>query len=852
MADKKQQGKKTLTLNIKPGTQKSGEGEQVRQSFSHGRTKTVEVEVKRKRVTLSADARAAVASAANKKAGRSQGKLTEGELEARMRAVQEALKTQALEAAERARREEEEQHWRDEELKRRAEEQEHLKRLESPVTETPTETESAQNTTEQPEEKPHTSPPTVATEEVVPEDSHAQKRSAATHKETRFHKDDDEDTEDNRQTVAGPRPERRPTSPASPRKETDGPRKLNRTLISRALSGEGIERGRSMASLRRARKKYRPTETASIERDKIVREVIIPELITVSELANRMAVRSAEVVKALMKLGMMVTINQAIDADTAELICTEFGHTPKRVSESDIEVGLKGPEDKQEDMIPRAPVVTVMGHVDHGKTSLLDALRRTNVVAKEAGGITQHIGAYQVHLPSGEKITFVDTPGHEAFTQMRSRGASVTDVVVLVVAADDGVMPQTVEAINHARAANVPIIVAINKIDKPEAQPERVRNELLNHNIVLESLGGDVMSVEVSAKAGLNLDKLEEAIVLQAEILELKANPNRTAAGVIIDAKVDRGRGTVATVLIQHGTLNKGDLFVAGQEYGRVRALISDVGKDITQATPAMPVEILGFNGVPAAGDEFFVVENEARAREIAEYRRRVTRDAKAAAVKGSMGQFMDRISASELRELAVVVKADVQGSLEAIVQSLEKLSTDEVAIRVLHGAVGSINESDVTLARASDGILIGFNVRANPQARDLVRRDSVDLRYYSIIYDVIDDVKALMSGLLAPTLREKYLGSAEIREVFNVSKVGRVSGCFISDGVVKRGAGVRLLRDNVVIHEGKLKTLRRFKDEAKEVKAGYECGMAFENYNDLIPGDVIECFEIESVARQL
>ncbi len=581
--------------------------------------------------------------------------------------------------------------------------------------------------------------------------------------------------------------------------------------------------------------------------------MIIPDTINVGELANRMAVRGADVIKALMKLGMMVTINQVIDGDTAELVCTEFGHMPKRVSDADIEIGLRGKEDVEESLLPRAPVITVMGHVDHGKTSLLDALRSTDVAGGEAGGITQHIGAYQVTIKSGQKITFIDTPGHAAFTEMRARGANLTDVVVLVVAADDGIMPQTIEAISHAKAANVPIVVAINKMDKPEANPERVRSELLQHGIVLEEFGGDVLSVEVSAKKRMNLGKLEEAILLQAEVLELKANPKRAAEGVVIESKVDRGRGMVATVLVQRGTLAVGDIFVAGKEWGRVRALNSDHGQKLNTALPSMPVEVLGFNGLPAAGDELFVVDSENRAREIAEYREHKEKEAKAAAVaKSNMDKILGRIAETHAKELAVVIKTDVQGSLEALTGSLLKLATDEVAVRVLHGAVGGINESDVTLARASNGIIIGFNVRANPQARDLARRDGVDIRYYSIIYDVIDEMKALLGGLLSPTLKEKFLGYAEIRDVFNITKIGKVAGCYVTEGVVKRGAKVRLLRDNVVIHEGALKTLRRFKDEVKEVKDSFECGIAFENYDDIKKSDVIECFEIEEIARVL
>jgi translation initiation factor IF-2 len=566
-----------------------------------------------------------------------------------------------------------------------------------------------------------------------------------------------------------------------------------------------------------------------------------------------MAERGVDVIKALMRMGVMATINQVIDADTAELVVTEFGHRLRRVAESDIEIGLGGVTDADDTLVPRPPVVTIMGHVDHGKTSLLDALRGTDVAGGEAGGITQHIGAYQVRLKSGQRITFIDTPGHQAFTAMRARGAHVTDIVVLVVAADDGIKEQTVEAIRHAKAAKVPMIVAINKMDKPDAKPDRVRQELLQHEIVVEHHGGDVLDVEVSALKKTGLDRLEEAILLQAEILDLKANPDRPAEGSIIEAKLERGRGPVATVLIKRGTLRTGDIFVAGSEWGRVRALIDDRGGNITSAGPSSPVEVLGLNGTPLAGDDFVVAENETKARDIADYRQRRRRDQQAAAgARGTLEQMFSQIAAGVAKELAVVVKSDVQGSLEAITSSLEKISTKEVAMRVLHAAVGGINESDVILAKASNAVIIGFNVRANPQARDLARRDGVEIRYYSIIYDVIDDMKAALSGMLAPSLRERFLGNAAIRAVFNISKVGKVAGCMVTEGMVKRGAKVRLLRDSVVIHEGTLKTLKRIKDEVREVREGFECGMAFENYDNMQVGDTIECFEVEEVARVL
>jgi translation initiation factor IF-2 len=640
---------------------------------------------------------------------------------------------------------------------------------------------------------------------------------------------------------------------APPRRE-EVRRRTGKITVTRALADDEGERVRSLASVRRARERERQRlHQGEPEQIKVVREVVIPETITVQELANRMAERGADVIKALMRMGVMATINQIIDADTAEVIVTEFGHRLRRVSEADVEVGLRGDEDAPDSLEPRAPVVTIMGHVDHGKTSLLDALRETDVAAGEAGGITQHIGAYRVTLKSGKQITFIDTPGHQAFTAMRARGANVTDIVVLVVAADDGIMEQTIEAIRHAKAAQAPLIVAINKIDKADARPERVRQELLQHEIVVEQLGGEVLDVEVSALQKTNLDRLEEAILLQAELLDLTANPERSAEGVVLEAKLERGRGAVATVLIQRGTLRVGDIFVAGSEWGRVRALVDDRGQNQLEAGPSTPIEVLGLNGTPLAGDDFVVAENESRARDIADFRQRRRRNAIAVSgARGTLEQMFSQIAAGVANELPVVVKSDVQGSLEAIVGSLEKLSTDEVSVRVLHSAVGGINESDVILAKASDAVIIGFNVRANPQARDLARRDSVEIRYYSIIYNLIDDMRGALSGLLAPTIRERFLGNASIRDVFNITKVGKIAGCMVTDGAVRRGAKVRLLRDNVVVHEGMLKTLKRFKDEVREVNQGYECGMAFENYQDIQTGDVIECFETEEVARTL
>ena len=641
-----------------------------------------------------------------------------------------------------------------------------------------------------------------------------------------------------------------PRRPANQKRGDIDRRRTGKITISQALS-EGDSRQRSLASVRRQREKARMREDQP--QVKQVRDVVIPDTITVQELANRMAERAADVVKELMKQGIMATVTQTIDAETAELVTMEFGHRVQRVSESDIEDGLTGAPDNEADLKPRPPVVTVMGHVDHGKTSLLDAMRATDVAAGESGGITQHIGAYQIKTGSGNVFTFIDTPGHEAFTEMRSRGAVTTDIVVLVVAADDSVKAQTIEAINHAKAAGCPIIVAVNKCDKPEADPRRVRNDLLQHEIVTEDFGGDILCVDVSAHTGSGLDKLEEAILLQAELLELKANPDRDAEGTVVEAKVERGRGSVATVLVQRGTLRVGDVFVTGAESGRVRALLNDKGKQLKSALPGQPVEVLGLNGTPMAGDQFSVVETESRAREIAEYRSRRNRDKQAAvSARGSVEQMLTAIAAGEAEELPIVIKTDVHGSLEAIRTALDKLGTEQVKARILTGGVGALSESDISLAAASQAMVIGFNVRAIPQARDLAKRDNVEIRYHSIIYELIDEVKAAMGGLLSPDSQEDFIGYAEIRQVFSVSKSGKVAGCMVTEGIIKRGCKVRLLRDNVVIHEGSLKTLRRFKDEVKEVRESTECGMAFENYSDIQEGDMIECFEITEVARTL
>ncbi|WP_142849384.1 translation initiation factor IF-2 [Telmatospirillum sp. J64-1] len=854
---------------------KTVETGQVRQSFSHGRSKAVTVEVRKKRTftptpgsenggspsssTPEAAHALHTAEAALKNLS-SAGDLTNAEKMKRARVLQEAIKAEEearrraeeeakRRAEEEARRKVEEEEARrkaEEEAKRRAEEEEARRKAEEEER-ARAEALAAKQAPAQAQEKPEPAKPAVTTPDAA---TPAAPAKPVARPET-VAAEDDEETAARKRPGSPARPA--PAKVATPPKRADQRRRTGKLTITAALTDEDRgERGRSLASVRRARERERQKQMQR-QQEKVIREVIIPDTITVQELANRMAERGGDVIKTLMRMGVMATINQSIDADTAELVAAEFGHNTKRVSESDVEIGLEGDTDREEDLQPRPPVVTVMGHVDHGKTSLLDALRSTDVVSGEAGGITQHIGAYQVTLKSGQKITFIDTPGHEAFTAMRARGAKVTDIVVLVVAADDGIMPQTVEAIRHAKAANVPIIVAINKIDKPDANPDKVRQALLNHDLVVEEMGGDILAVEVSAKQRLNLDKLEEAILLQAEILDLKANPNRAGSGVVVEAKMEKGRGSVATVLIQRGTLTVGDVFVAGSEWGRVRALVDDHGNKIESAGPGAPVEVLGLQGTPNAGDDFITVETEARARDIAGYRQRKEREAKAAAGgRGTLEQMFSKIQAGEVKELPVVIKGDVQGSVEAIVATLEKLGNEDVKVRVLHAAVGAINESDVTLAKASDALIIGFNVRANPQARDLARRDEVDIRYYSIIYDVTDDLKKALTGMLAPTLRERFLGYAEIRDVFNITKVGKVGGCMVTEGIVKRGAKVRLLRDNVVIHQGALSQLKRFKDDVREVREGYECGMSFENYNDIQVGDFIECYEIEEVAGVL
>ncbi|RUV81291.1 translation initiation factor IF-2, partial [Mesorhizobium sp. M1A.F.Ca.IN.020.32.1.1] len=669
--------------------------------------------------------------------------------------------------------------------------------------------------------------------------------------------DEEEEVKPRRPGGAGAgAPVRRLVTPevARPAKPTKGEedRRRGKLTLNTALSDEDA-RGRSLSSMRRRQEKFKRA-MHNEPREKVMREVILPETITIQELAQRMSERAVDVVKFFMKQGQILKPGDVIDADTAELVASEFGHTVRRVAESDIEEGLFNIADRPEDLVSRPPVVTIMGHVDHGKTSLLDAIRNANVVSGEAGGITQHIGAYQIEK-NGQKITFIDTPGHAAFTAMRARGAQVTDIAVLVVAADDSVMPQTIESINHAKAAGVPIIVAINKIDKRDADPQKVRTELLRHEVFVESMGGEVLDVEVSATKGTNLDKLLEAILLQAEVLDLKANPDRTAEGAVIEAQLDKGRGPVATVLVQTGTLMPGDIIVAGNEWGRVRALVNDRGEHVPEAPPAMPVEVLGLQGTPQAGDRFAVVNNEARAREITEYRQRLAREkavAKHAGQRGSLEQMMSQLQASGLKEFPLVIKGDVQGSIEAINAALEKLGNDEVRVRIVHSGAGGITETDVSLAETSGAAIIGFNVRANAQARTAAAAAGIEIRYYSIIYNLVDDVKAALSGMLSPERRETFIGNAEILEIFDISKVGKIAGCRVTEGKVERGAGVRLIRDNVVVHEGTLKTLKRFKDEVSEVPGGQECGMAFQNYEDMRVGDVIECFRVEMVSRTL
>jgi translation initiation factor IF-2 len=868
MVDTKTPGDKTLsvptkTLSLKPRVETGT----VRQSFSHGRTKQVVVEKRGKRRvggdapatethapepvvakaaparapltrpavpaaplrnnsgvvlrTLTEDERTARASALADAKVRDDEERHRQEEEAKRRNSKEGKEQAEREAAEARRKAEEERHRADEEAKRKAE-AEARKRFGEAEAKVVTATARAAAL-------PTARAPGVAAD-ITDED------------------------EGPRQIRRGPGGVVRPATPPKTTAKPAPAKQRGRLTLVTALNADDV-RERSIASFRRRTQRLKGHQSNE-PKEKLIREVIIPEAINIQELANRMAERAVDVIRLLMKQGAMHKITDVIDADTAQLIAEEMGHTVKRVAASDVEEGLFDSIEDSTDTEPRSPVVTVMGHVDHGKTSLLDALRHANVVSGEAGGITQHIGAYQVTSPeSGKKITFIDTPGHAAFTAMRARGAKVTDIVILVVAADDGVMPQTIEAINHAKAAKVPMIIAINKIDKPDAKPERVRTELLQYEVQVESMGGDVVDVEVSAKNKTNLDKLLEMIALQADLLDLKTNVTRPAEGTVIEAKLDRGRGPVATVLVQRGTLRVGDIVVAGAEMGRVRALINDQGVTIDEAGPSVPVEVLGFNGPPEAGDRLAVVENEARAREVTSYRAHQKRENAAASIsgmRGSLEQMMSQLKTTGRKDFPLIIKADVQGSLEAILGSLEKLGTDEVMARILHAGVGGISESDVTLAEGFNAAIIGFNVRAHKEAAAAAKRNGIEIRYYNIIYDLVDDVKKAMSGLLAPTLRETMLGNALILEVFNISKVGKVAGCRVTDGSVERGANVRLIRDNVVVHEGKLSTLKRFKDEVKEVASGQECGMAFENYGDMRAGDVIECYRVETIQRSL
>ena len=826
-------GKKTLGVRSGP---RAGN---VKQSFSHGRSKNVVVETKRKRIVVpKAGTSKTTIQTSNKEGSKNlPSGITDTEMERRLKALQAAKAREADEVAQREANAKEREQEREQKRLEQENKQRELRKAEELANEKAAEVEAAKKQAED------------------------QAKRAAIEAKTATKSDTPQRREFGDQK--GPRP----ASPSPRKKDRDGDerssgrgrgeegRRSGKLTLSQALDGGERSHQKSMAAMKRKQERARQKALGQTqEREKIVREVQVPEAIIVSELANRMAERSAEVVKSLMKMGMMVTQNQVIDADTAELIIEEFGHKIVRVSDSDVEDAITEIEDKPEDLKPRPPVITIMGHVDHGKTSLLDSIRNAKVVAGEAGGITQHIGAYQVKTKDGTVLSFLDTPGHAAFTSMRSRGAQVTDIVVLVVAADDSVMPQTIEAINHAKAAEVPMIVAINKCDKPEANPDNVRTELLQHEVIVEAMSGEVQDVEVSAITGQGLDELLEAIALQAEILELKANSKRAAHGAVIEAQLDVGRGPVATVLVQNGTLNQGDIFVVGEQWGKVRALINDKSERVKEAGPSVPVEVLGLNGTPEAGDVLNVVETEAQAREIAEYRENAAKEKRAAAGAGtSLEQLMAKAKEDEnVTEMPILVKADVQGSAEAIVQAMEKIGNEEVRVRVLHYGVGAITDTDVGLAEASGAPVMGFNVRANASARNSANQKGVEIRYYSIIYDLVDDVKAAASGLLSAEIRENFIGYSQIKEVFKVSGVGKVAGCLVTEGVARRSAGVRLLRDDVVIHEGTLKTLKRFKDEVPEVQSGQECGMAFENYEDIRPNDVIEIFEREEIARKL
>jgi len=835
MSETKETGDKTLTVSPrKPlSLKRTVESGHVRQSFSHGRSKSVVVEKKKKRtISGPGEPESPGDSDAAQIGPEAFGGLSTDELDARRRALEVARGREA-EAQETARLE----------AQRHQEEEPARPGAPPPQLEVPVEAPPQPEPIVVAKPEPVKGPIVVVPSADKPRTDLRRTESVSKRK---LDIEPGEADEDARGKKKGAKVARTPARPGEERRER------GKLTINNAF--DEAQRQRSLASLRRRRERDKLRQAGVQQpRDKVMREVIIPEVITIQELANRMTERAVDVIRFLMDQGAMHKINDAIDADTAELIVREFGHTPKRVAEADVEEGFTGTADVDEDQLPRAPVVTIMGHVDHGKTSLLDAIRQTNVAEGEAGGITQHIGAYQVTAPNGQHITFIDTPGHEAFTAMRARGAKVTDLVVLVVAADDGVMPQTVEAINHAKAAGVQMLVAINKIDKPNADPKRVRTDLLQHEIIVESMSGETLEVEVSALKKTGIDKLLETIQLQSELLDLKANPNRSAEGVVIEAKLERGRGPVGTVLVQRGTLRIGDIIVAGSAWGRVRALIDERGEPVSAAGPSVPVEILGFDSAPEAGDPFAVVENEARARELTDYRARKRRQTLGSAgTARTLEQMMLQLKETGRREFTLLVKGDVQGSVEAIVGALRKLGTEEVEARIVHSGVGGITESDIVLGNAAKAVVVGFNVRANVQAKAAADQAGVEIRYYNIIYDLVDDVKAAMSGLLAPTIREVFLGNARILEVFSISKIGKVAGCRVTEGKVERGAKVRLIRDNVVIHEGTLSTLKRFKDEVKEVPAGQECGMAFANYQDIREADVIECFNVESIKRTL
>ena len=837
----------------KPLTVSRGSSGTVRQSFSHGRSKQVVVEKKKRRLVGAPNKPGASkgGGSGSKKPAMSEDALlakklgiTEAELTARKAALKAQKAQQQKRAAETAKAQEAQNRLAEQQQKRVQEDKEREEseaRRKAAAAEEARQAEAAANAAAAGATarsgKTERSKPNVSPADIPPDPSSLEALGG------RVKKDRDKNEYSNRSSGSKPR--------------GDSKRRKGKLTIASAL-GDDTDRQRSLASVRRARERERERRqggTAS-EAEKVSREVQLPETITLQELAGRMKERVADVVKFMMQQGEMMRANDIVDADTAELIAAEFGHTVKRVSEGDVEIGLEGIEDDEADMKPRAPIVTIMGHVDHGKTSLLDALRKTDVASGEAGGITQHIGAYQVKLEGGEKISFLDTPGHAAFSAMRMRGANVTDIVILVVAADDGVMPQTQEAIAHAKAAEAPIIVAVNKIDKPDAKADNVLTQLLQYDVQVESMGGDVQAVPVSALTGEGLDKLTEAITLQAELLELQANPDRAADGVVVESQLDKGRGPVATVLVKRGTLQRGDIVVAGAQWGKVRALVNERGQKMKDAGPSLPAEILGLDGAPDPGEPFVVVDTEARAREITEYRIRQKRQkvGRGGPARASLEALLSRMKdgAVVTSELPVVVKGDVQGSVEAISQSLDKISTEEVRATVIHGAVGGISESDILLAQSSSAPIFAFNVRANKQARELAEKEGVEIRYYSVIYDLIDDVKNTLSGMLAPEKRETFLGYATILEVFNITKVGKVAGCKMTEGSVKRGCGVRLLRDNVVIHEGNLKTLKRFKDEVAEVSNDQECGMAFEKYDDMRVGDQIECFQIEEIERRL